>query len=261
MQSTAAIDVAEEDLLRADLYDFLSALLSRPAGTPLLQRIRALGGDASPLGTAIGGLARAAAQTTARDAERQFNRLFIGLGRGEFLPYASYYMTGFLNEKPLAVLRAEMARLGIVRAASVFEPEDNIAALAEMMAGLIRGRFGPPATLEVQKDFFTRHLGALGAAFLLRPDGGGRRGALCPGGRGRAAVHGHREGSVPAGRLTAARDRRQRETAMKKTDKDVDTGRRGFLKLAAVAAPAVVAGGVAAKAEARWPSRRATACG
>src|SRR5690606_17003573 len=63
-----------------------------------------------------------------------------------------------LNEKPLAVLRADMARLGIGRAPNVFEPEDNIASLLEMMGGLIRGRFGAAAALQTQKDFFARHL-------------------------------------------------------------------------------------------------------
>ncbi len=94
-----------------------------------------------------------------RAVESEFNALFIGLGRGELLPYASYYMTGFLNEKPLAVLRNDMARLGITRAENVFEPEDNIASLCEMMAGLITGRFGAPAELQLQKDFFNRHIG------------------------------------------------------------------------------------------------------
>ena len=87
-----------------------------------------------------------------------FRALFIGLGRGELLPYASFYLTGFLNEKPLARLRADMARLGLRRAANVFEPEDNIASLLEMMAGLIDGRFGKPASLEQQKQFYNTHL-------------------------------------------------------------------------------------------------------
>ena len=92
------------------------------------------------------------------NVEREFNDLFIGIGRGELLPFASYYLTGFLNEKPLATLRKDMADLSIARAPNVYEPEDNIASLMEMMAGLIDGRFGAPASLEKQREFFNRHI-------------------------------------------------------------------------------------------------------
>ncbi len=155
---TEITDVAEEDRLRADFYDFLAALLARPPKTRLIERTRKLTGDETPLGEAIAALSKVASTVNETAAEREFNRLFIGLGRGEVLPYASYYMTGFLNEKPLAVLRQDMARLGIERAPNVFEPEDNIASLCEMMAGLILGRFGKPASLQVQRDFFNKHL-------------------------------------------------------------------------------------------------------
>ena len=74
------------------------------------------------------------------------------------MPYASYYLSGFLNEKPLAILRGDMAALRITRAPNVYEPEDNIASLLEMMAGMIRGRFGEPVELPKQKDFFFKHL-------------------------------------------------------------------------------------------------------
>ena len=139
MQNAAATSwkIAEEDRLRADLYGFLSALLAAPPDKELLARTALLEGDETPLGRSIAALAKLAGQCGPDAAEREFNALFIGLGRGELLPYASYYMTGFLNEKPLALLRKDMAGLGISRAANVFEPEDNIASLCEMMAGLI----------------------------------------------------------------------------------------------------------------------------
>lgn len=155
---TEIADIAEEDRLRADLYDFLAALLARPPKARLIERSRALTGDETPLGEAVATLSKVASTVNETAAEREFNRLFIGLGRGEVLPYASYYMTGFLQEKPLVSLRQDMARLGIERAPNVFEPEDNIASLCEMMAGLILGRFGRPAPLAVQRDFFGRHL-------------------------------------------------------------------------------------------------------
>lgn len=152
------IVVAEEDLLRADLYDFLAALLANPPDQALLQRAASLGGDESALGQSISTLARVAKAMKAPAVEREFNALFIGLARGELMPFASYYLTGFLNEKPLATLRADMAGLRITRAPNVYEPEDNIASLLEMMAGMIRGRFGAPVQLVRQKDFYFTHI-------------------------------------------------------------------------------------------------------
>lgn len=151
-------EVAEEDSQRADLYGFLAALLANPPDHILLARCADLSGDKTDLGRSITALATLAGAATPGTAEREFNDLFIGLGRGEVLPYASYYLTGFLNEKPLAILRRDMATQGIARAENVFEPEDNIASLMEMMAGLINGRFGPPAPLSRQREFFNRHI-------------------------------------------------------------------------------------------------------
>jgi len=164
-------DLAEEDVLRADLYDFLAALLASPPTAELIEKTRSLEGDETPLGQAIGALSKVAGQASPASVEREFNRLFIGIGRGELLPYASYYMTGFLHEKPLAVLRNDMARLGIERAPSVYEPEDNIASLCEMMAGLILGRFGDPAPVSVQRDFFNRHVAPWAGPFFTDLEG------------------------------------------------------------------------------------------
>lgn len=158
--------VAEEDILRAKVYDLLGALLANPPRRALIDQAAKLGGDDGALGRAVRALARVARATSESAAETEFNRLFIGVARGELLPYASYYLTGFLHEKPLAVLRNDMARLCIARAPNVFEPEDNIASLCEMMAGLILGRFGEPASLAAQKDFFSAHIGAWAGHFF-----------------------------------------------------------------------------------------------
>ena len=107
----ATVEIAEEDRLRADLYGFLSALLAAPPDRALLDKTAALHGDETELGRAIGTLAKLARAATPASAEREFTALFIGLGRGELLPYASYYLTGFLNEKPLAQLRRDMTAL------------------------------------------------------------------------------------------------------------------------------------------------------
>jgi TorA maturation chaperone TorD len=152
------ISVASEDRLRADLYNFLGLMLSGPPNQLLLDQCAGLSGDESELGKAISGLSRVAKASKPRKVESEFNALFIGLGRGELLPYASYYLTGFLNEKPLATLRSDMAARAMTRAANVYEPEDNIASLMEMMAGMIVGRFGVPATLEDQMTFFNKHI-------------------------------------------------------------------------------------------------------
>lgn len=155
-----------EDRMRADLYNYLGLLLAAPANEVLLAQTAGLSGDdATDLGRAIAGLARVARATSPGAVETEFNKLFIGLGRGELLPYASYYLTGYLNEKPLAVLRADMAHRGIGRAPNVFEPEDNIASLMEVMGGLIMGRFGQPASLEDQRTFFDRHIDPWAAKF------------------------------------------------------------------------------------------------
>ncbi|CUJ90330.1 chaperone protein TorD [Shimia thalassica] len=159
MTATAELPaVSQEDRLRADLYNFLGALLAGPPDDMLLSQTAGLSGDDSDLGTAINALAKIASLSKPPTVEREFNKLFIGLGRGELLPYASYYMTGFLNEKPLATLRQDMAARGLSRADNVYEPEDNIASLMEMMGALIVGRFGTPATLADQKTFFNRHI-------------------------------------------------------------------------------------------------------
>jgi len=151
------ISVDQEDKLRADLYGFLGTLLSGPPGGDLLRQTADLSGDASDLGQAINAMARVAGVSKDKAVQSEFNALFIGLGRGELLPYASFYLTGFLNEKPLAALRKDMTALMIARAPNVFEPEDNIASLFEMMAGMIMGRFGEPVPGDRQANFFNKH--------------------------------------------------------------------------------------------------------
>ena len=155
-----------EDQARADLYNFLGVLLAKPADNDLLRQIAALSGDDTPLGTTLKTLAKLASVTSEQDAEREFNALFIGLGRGELLPYASHYLTGFLNEKPLANLRQEMAERRIQRAEGKKEPEDNIASLMEIMGGLIVGRFGKVTSVADQKSFFNAHVGPWAVHFF-----------------------------------------------------------------------------------------------
>ena len=150
--------VAAEERLRANLYMLLAGLLGRAPNADVLSATNQIIGDESELGQALGTLARVAGRAKVEAVAQEYQDLFIGLGRGELVPFGSYYLTGFLNEKPLAVLRSDMARLGIERPSHVKEPEDHIAALLDMMAGLITGEFGEPAPLEEQKRFFKQHV-------------------------------------------------------------------------------------------------------
>jgi TorA maturation chaperone TorD len=144
------------DLARAREYALLAALLSGPPSKTLLGEIAGLTGDATPLGRAHAALGEAASDAGTAKVEREYFDLFVGLGRGELLPYASYYLTGFLNERPLSRLRADLATLGIERAANNYEPEDHAATLCEIMAGLAAARFEAPA--DEQRAFFNKHV-------------------------------------------------------------------------------------------------------
>jgi TorA maturation chaperone TorD len=159
-------DILPEEWLRAHQYQLLARFLAAPPDAALLELAVDFTGDDTDLGRALAELALRAGRMTPEAASREYHDLFIGIGRGELVPYASYYLTGFLNEKPLAKLRGEMARLGIARAEAVKEPEDHIAALCEMMAGLITGAFGAPLELAGQRAFFERHLAPWAPAFF-----------------------------------------------------------------------------------------------
>jgi TorA maturation chaperone TorD len=151
-----AADVDEIDAARGREYALLSALLARAPDQFLLKRLADLPDDPSPLGVAHAALAEAARRTNAERVEREYFDLFIGLGRGELLPYGSYYLSGFLHERPLARLRAHLARLGIERAEGQSEPEDHAAILCEIMAGLATGEL--PATPGADREVFEQHL-------------------------------------------------------------------------------------------------------
>src|SRR5881227_1269068 len=138
--SNATASVDEVDAARAAEYALLAVLR----------------GDATPLGLAHAALAEAASRTTAERVAREYFDLFIGLGRGELLPYGSYYLSGFLHERPLARLRHDLAELGIARAQGNIEPEDNAGTLCEVMAGIVGGRFNTPPGAD--RRVFDRHI-------------------------------------------------------------------------------------------------------
>ncbi len=191
---------SEEDALRADLYDFLGAMLARPPSQDLLTKASGLSGDDSDLGRGIKALAAISNASSAETARVEFEALFVGVGRGELMPYASYYMTGFLNEKPLATLRNDMTQLGIERAKNVYEPEDNIASLSEMMAGMIRGRFFAASDVDAQKRFFNTHIAPWATHFFTDLEGAKNSVLYAPiGAIGRAFVKVEKEAFRMAG--------------------------------------------------------------
>ena len=144
------------DAERARLFALLGRLLGGPPDQSLLASLRLLRQGEGEIGEAYAVLAAAAGATTPEAVEREYFNLFIGVGRGEVLPYASYYLTGFLHERPLADLRGDLDRLGTERAEGVAEPEDHIAFVAETFAGLIAGAFA--AGPEDAAPFFARHI-------------------------------------------------------------------------------------------------------
>jgi TorA maturation chaperone TorD len=157
-------EVDEIDVLRSAEYALLSVLLGQAPSEDLLTRVSDLRGDATPLGLAHIELADAARAIDETVAGREFFNLFIGVGRGELLPYGSYYQTGFLHERPLARVREDLAELGVERAGHMREPEDHIAILCEIMAGMARGDF--PADTSRQGQFFERHIQPWAARFF-----------------------------------------------------------------------------------------------
>lgn len=148
----------DEQAHRAGMYSMLAALLRDAPDDGLLEFFAALHAetttDSSELALSLDMLALAARHSDTPALRDEYHVLFIGLGRGELVPYGSWYQTGFLMEKPLGLLRADLAALGFERDPDVHEPEDHIAALCEVMAMLIQ----EGVSLERQQQFFSAHI-------------------------------------------------------------------------------------------------------
>jgi len=151
--------VTEEELYRAQVYQLLARLLGAPVDDELIDILKNINGDDSPLGVALNGLKDLAHRITLEEAVDEYSELFIGVTQGELIPFKSFYLTGFLNEKPLGEVRAHMEEIGIAKSDDEGDPEDHIASLFEMMNGMIDGSFGKPFTLPEQVRFFDNHIG------------------------------------------------------------------------------------------------------
>lgn len=151
---------AAEDLLRAGTYSLLAALLRAIPDRALQQQLASIEAEADADGDALAAawlaLKQAAGRVAPSALDDEFHDLFIGIGRGQVVPYGSWYLTGFLMEKPLAELRRELAALGYERRDAVHEPEDHAAALCEVMAMLISDDAAP---FGVQRRFHETHIG------------------------------------------------------------------------------------------------------
>lgn len=145
--------------MRAAVYELLGSLLASQPKDDTLQRLRNIGDvDASDGQIAMGWelMKQASLKFDQEAIHEEFFSLFIGVGRGELVPFGSWYITGFLMEKPVALLRAELIRLGIERQEGVVESEDHIAALCDAMAIIIRN--SDEISLSTQQQFFNDHL-------------------------------------------------------------------------------------------------------
>jgi TorA maturation chaperone TorD len=159
---------SQEERLRANTYGLLGALLAAPPAESLIQLLTEIspadvgGGDDLAAAWEVLRLAGERASVSALDDE--YHELFVGIGRGELLPYGSWYMTGFLMDQPLAVLRRDLAELGFERQDDTREPEDHVAALLETM-GLMIGE--GDISFDVQRRFFQSHMGPWMRTFFL----------------------------------------------------------------------------------------------
>jgi TorA maturation chaperone TorD len=156
------MDANEPDMLRANTYRLLARMLAAPVPRELLETLRRIdgagtnGGMAMAMAKAWQTLKIASERATAEGIDDEYHDLFIGLGRGELVPYGSWYMTGFLMDRPLALLRRDLEAFGIEREADVHEPEDHVSALCEAMSMVIESAAEIP--LERQQKFFFDHL-------------------------------------------------------------------------------------------------------
>jgi TorA maturation chaperone TorD len=151
-----------EELARAELYGLLAALWLAPPDADLLQQFQVAVTQAPETGGHLEApwqaLVAAMRETGVQAAADEYDALFLGVGKPEVFLYGSYYLTGFLNERPLAALRSDLAALGLGRDESRLETEDHIAYGFEVMRFLIAGDDLAVCNLEQQRRFFRAHL-------------------------------------------------------------------------------------------------------
>lgn len=152
----------DEETARAEVYGVLAALYYAPPGAGLLEQLRVAATEAPAEGGFLEepwrGLVGAARDLDDAAIAQEYNALFGGVGKPEVYLFGSHYLSGFLNEKPLAQLREALAALGLARDETMPETEDHIAYLCEVMRYLIAGDDMAVANLTKQREFFAAHL-------------------------------------------------------------------------------------------------------
>ena len=152
----------DEETARAEIYGLLAALFYAAPTPTLLDGLRLAVTEAPAAGALLeaswGELVAAARALSAQDVADEYDALFGGVGKPEIYLFGSHYLSGFLNEKPLAALRGELAELGLTRGDTMAETEDHYAYLCEVMRYLIAGDDVAVANLTRQREFFTRHV-------------------------------------------------------------------------------------------------------
>lgn len=153
--------ISAEDLARADYYAVLSRLFFAPPDAAFLATLASAGDMAAQgaLPAAWNALCAVAGTSSAESAKEEYDMLFVAIGKPRVVLYASWHLTGFMMEKPLARLRDDLAELGLVRAGEILEPEDHFAALMDSMRHLLldasRSEFD---RLALQQGFFSKHI-------------------------------------------------------------------------------------------------------
>ncbi len=151
--------IAPEDQARADYYALLASLFFRAPDERLLQSIAIAEPPEGALGPAWLALAEASAVVPADAVNEEYATVFVGVGRPPIMLFGSYYLAGFMMEKPLAALRDDLAKMGFSRAANTFESEDHVAALCDVMRAMILGDMATkPFGTDDQHRFYSIHI-------------------------------------------------------------------------------------------------------
>ena len=152
----------DEETARAEIYGVLAALFYAAPTQALLESLRLAVTEAPAAGALLEAswteLVATARAMSVQEVGEEYDALFGGVGKPEIYLFGSHYLSGFLNEKPLAALRTELAELGLTRGDAMAETEDHYAYLCEVMRYLIAGDDVAVANLTRQREFFTRHL-------------------------------------------------------------------------------------------------------
>jgi len=151
----------DEETARAEVYGLLAALYYAAPTAELMAQLRVAVTEAPAAGGFLEEpwrelVAAARAQDDA-SVVSEYDDLFGGVGKPEVALFGSFYLSGFLNEKPLAQLRGDLAALGLARDERMPETEDHVAYLCEVMRFLIAGD-DVVSNLSQQQKFFTAHL-------------------------------------------------------------------------------------------------------